>query len=255
MTVASPSPGPGKQRALDLALLVAGLLVAWQAAYALAGSMALSSPLATARYAYGLILSDDFWPNVWSTMRAFAVSIVIETIAGLGLGVLLGLRRVAGDVVEPILAGLYSVPKIIFYPIILLFFGIGLAAEVAFGVLHGIVPIIMFTMNAVRNIKPVYLKAARVLNLTFGQTLWTVALPGALPEIFTGLRIGFSGALIGIILSEMFGSRQGLGFMLVNAIGNNQTTLIMALTLILVVFAAALSGMLLLVDEKLHHRA
>jgi NitT/TauT family transport system permease protein len=116
------------------------------------------------------------------------------------------------------------------------------------------VPIIMFTMSAVRTIKPVYLKTGRVLNLSFHQTMWRIALPAAVPEIFSGLRIGFAGTLIGVLLSEMFGSRQGLGFLLMNAIGMNQSTLITSLTLLLIVFAGAMSGTLMAIDERLHRR-
>jgi NitT/TauT family transport system permease protein len=243
-----------RQRLLDTTLLLVAFVVLWQIAYQIAGSVALASPLMTLRGAWGLVTSDDFWPNVEATLAAFAIAVVIETIAGLLLGVVLGLRRLLGDVVEPVLAGLYAIPKIIFYPIILLFFGIGMASEVVFGILHGIVPIIMFTMSAVRTIKPVYLKTGRVLNLSFAQTMWRIALPAAVPEIFSGLRIGFAGTLIGVLLSEMFGSRQGLGFLLMNAIGMNQSTLITSLTLLLIVFAGAMSGALMTIDERLHRR-
>ena len=251
------SPGKqarGRQRLLDMTLLLVAFVVVWQIAYQIAGSVALASPLMTLRGAYDLVVSDDFWPNVEATLAAFAIAVVIETIFGLLLGVVLGLRRLLGDVVEPVLAGLYAIPKIIFYPIILLFFGIGMASEVVFGILHGIVPIIMFTMSAVRTIKPVYLKTGRVLNLSFAQTMWRIALPAAIPEIFSGLRIGFAGTLIGVLLSEMFGSRQGLGFLLMNAIGMNQSTLITSLTLLLIVFAGAMSGALMAIDERLHRR-
>lgn len=243
-----------RQRFLDTTLLLVALVVLWQIAYVIAGSVALASPLMTLRGAYDLVTSDDFWPNAEATLAAFAIAVMIETVAGLVLGALFGLRRLLGDVVEPVLAGLYAIPKIIFYPIILLFCGIGMASEVVFGILHGIVPIIMFTMSAVRTIKPVYLKAGRVLNLSFAQTTRRIALPAAIPEIFSGLRIGFAGTLIGVLLSEMFGSRQGLGFLLMNAIGMNQSTLIMSLTLLLIVFAGAMSGALMTIDERLHRR-
>jgi NitT/TauT family transport system permease protein len=245
---------PARQRLLDTTLLVIAFVAAWQICFEIAGSVALASPLMTLHAAWELVTSDDFWPNVEATLAAFAIALVIETVAGLVLGVVLGLRRLLGDVVEPVLAGLYAIPKIIFYPIILLFCGIGMASEVVFGILHGIVPIIMFTMSAVRTIKPVYLKTGRVLNLSFAQTMGRIALPAAVPEIFSGLRIGFAGTLIGVLLSEMFGSRQGLGFLLMNAIGMNQSTLITSLTLLLIVFAGAMSGGLMALDELLHRR-
>ena len=66
---------------------------------------------------------------------------------------MLGAHRLSGEVTEPILTALYSIPKITLYPVILLLFGLGISAKIAFGVIHGIIPVILFTMNAVRNIR------------------------------------------------------------------------------------------------------
>jgi len=78
-----------------------------------------------------------------------------------------------------------------------------------------------------------------------------VLLPAAIPEIFTGIRIGFSLTLIGTLLGEMFASQRGLGFLLIQAIGLHNIRLIMALTLLLVVIAVAASAALLAVDRRL----
>jgi NitT/TauT family transport system permease protein len=113
----------------------------------------------------------------------------------------------------------------------------------------------MFTMSAVGGIKPVLLKTARALKLRRAQLLWTVVIPAALPEIFTGLRVGFSVTLIGTLLSEMFGSHEGLGFELMNAIGRNSVSLMMSLTFLLVLFAVVVNGALLVIEARLHRAA
>ena len=112
----------------------------------------------------------------------------------------------------------------------------------------------VFTMNAVRNIKPVLTKTARVFNLGAWDLMRTILLPAALPEVFTGLRVGFSVTLIGTLISEMFGSKRGLGFLLMNALGINNMDLIMALTLLLVVFAAVSNSILMMVETRLYRR-
>jgi NitT/TauT family transport system permease protein len=106
----------------------------------------------------------------------------------------------------------------------------------------------------VRDIRAVHLKTARVMRLRFRQMLWFVALPSAIPEVFTGLRIGFAATMLGVLLSEMFGSKSGLGFMLMNAIGLNQVSLIMSLALLLAGFAAIMNLLLLGLDKRLHRR-
>ena len=85
-------------------------------------------------------------------------------------------------------------------------------------------------------------------------TVREILLPAALPEIFTGIRIGFALTLIGTLLAEMFASQRGLGFLLMNAIGLHNVDLIMALTFILVAFAATVSSILLFLDRRLHSR-
>jgi len=251
---ARPSMWKQHQRSFDLLMIAAAFVVLWQVFFQIGGSVALASPWQATRTAIAMLGSADFWGDIRTTFSAFGFSVVIEAVLGILLGAILGLRRLTGDVVEPMIAGLYSIPKLMFFPMITLFFGIGISSEVAFGVLHGIIPIILFTMSAVRNIKPVYLKSARTMGLSTTQTLFSIALPAAIPEIFTGLRIGISGALIGVILCEMFGSSKGVGFRLMNAVANNVVTDISAITLILIVFAAVLSGVLMKLDERLHHR-
>jgi NitT/TauT family transport system permease protein len=143
------------------------------------------------------------------TGRAFFVALALAVLLGLGIGFLLGAQRFAREVFEPILIAFYSVPKITLYPIILLAFGLGLPAKIAFGTIHGIVPVALFTITAVRNVNPILLKTARVFRLSPAKLVGSVLLPAALPEIFTGIRIGFALTLIGTLLGEMFGSQRG----------------------------------------------
>ena len=81
-----------------------------------------------------------------------------------------------------------------------------------------------------------------------------ILFPAAIPEIFAGIRIGFSLTLIGTILGEMFAAQRGLGYLLMNAIGLHNVDVIMAVTLLLVVFAASFGAILLRIDRRLHHR-
>jgi NitT/TauT family transport system permease protein len=131
---------------------------------------------------------------------------------------------------------------------------LGLPAKVAFGAMHGVVPIAIFTMGALRNLNPVYLKTARVQRLSPWQTASTILFPASVPETFTGIRIGFALTLIGTLLGEMFASQRGLGHLLMSAIGLHNVDVIMAITFILIVFAAVVSSALLAVDRRLHRR-
>jgi len=235
-------------------VLVAGLLLAWQCLYWFVGDVAMRSPLQTLQFTARLVTSDAFWPHLSETLRAFAAALAIAVSLGLVTGFWLGFHRLSGDVFEPMLVALYSIPKITLYPIVLLAFGLGMPAKIAFGAIHGIIPVAIFTINALRNIKPILIKTGRVLDLGTFDIARSILFPAAVPEIFTGIRIGFALTLIGTLLGEMFAAQRGLGYLLMNAIGLHNVDLIMAVTLLLVVFAAAISGILLAIDRRLHRR-
>ena len=239
----------------NAAVLLIGLLAAWQALYWFAGEAALRPPLETFRYTANLVTTEAFWPHLSETMRAFAAALAIAIGTGLTIGFWLGFHRFSGQVFEPMLVAIYSIPKITLYPILLLAFGLGMPAKIAFGAIHGIIPVALFTINAVRNIKPILIKTARMYRLGTLDMVRSVLLPAALPEIFTGLRVGFSLTLIGTLLGEMFAAQRGLGYLLMTAIGLHNVDLIMAVTLLLIVFAASASSVLLAVDRKLHRHS
>ncbi len=240
--------------AVNSLILIAVLLAAWQLLFEFAGSQAMTAPVETFRYLAHLLTTETFWGHVEETSRAFFFALLLAVLLGLIIGFLLGAHRFSSEVFEPVLVAFYSIPKITLYPIILLAFGLGLPAKIAFGTIHGIVPVAIFTMGAVRNLNPILLKTARVLRLPPQELVGSILLPAALPEIFTGIRLGFSLTLIGTLLGEMFGSQRGLGYLLMTAIGLQNVQLIMAVTLLIVLFAASVSTLLIVIDHRLHRR-
>ena len=241
-------------RVIDIVFIVAAAIALWQGVYAYAGDSAVSSPLATIRFLGSLLSGGLFWNHASATVLAFLYSLVISILLGVPLGLLLGLRRFAGDVSEPMLAGLYSIPKVTLYPMILLIFGLGLSAKVAFGVIHAIIPIILITLNAVKNASPVMLKTARVMKLSQTQTITTVLAPSVMPELVTALRIGFSLTMLGVLIGEMFASQRGLGFLIINGIAIHNVQMTTAVILVVVVFALAANSALLALDRRMHRR-
>jgi NitT/TauT family transport system permease protein len=242
-----------RMRPMDMLLVLAAALLIWQGVFEYAGSVAITPPVATFVYAAGLLRGGFLWPHVWATLLAFMLALAISTVLGVVLGLLFGLRRFAGDVAEPLIAGFYTIPKVTLYPVMLLLFGLGLSAKVAFGVIHGMVPILLFTLTAVKNLPPVYLRAGRALRLSPGQTATRIVLPALVPEIVSGLRVGFALTLLGVLIGEMFASQRGLGFLIINGINSNNVPMTTSVTLIIVVFAIAANSALLAIDRRMHH--
>ena len=252
-TAVRPSSWSGfGSRVIDAAVIVAVAVAIWQGLYAYAGDSAITSPWQTLTYAWSFVKTANFWIHAQATLAAFGYALAISIGLGVVLGLLLGAQRFAGDVAEPILVALYTIPKITLYPLILLIFGLGVSAKVAFGVIHGVIPIILFTLNAVKNINPVLLRTSRVMRLTRWQTASTVLAPAVMPELITGVRVGFSLTMLGVLIGEMFASQRGLGFLIINGISLHNVRMTTAVILIVVVFAILANGLLLWIDRRMH---
>jgi NitT/TauT family transport system permease protein len=135
-----------------------------------------------------------------------------------------------------------------------LIFGLSLSGRVTFGAMHGVLPVALLTMNAIRNIPPVYLKSARTLHLSKRQTITSVLLPATIPEVVAGLRIGFTLTLLGVLLAEMFAAKHGLGFLIINAMQLLQAEEMLTVAVVLFVFAALANAFLLWIEHRLHRR-
>jgi NitT/TauT family transport system permease protein len=119
------------------------------------------------------------------------------------------------------------------------------------GAIHGVVPVAIFTLAACGNVPPIFIRTANAMQLTRWDAIRSALLPAALPDIFSGIRIGFSLTLIGTILGEMFGSQRALGYLLMTAIGLQNIEVIMSVTLLLVLVAATANTLLLIQDRRL----
>jgi NitT/TauT family transport system permease protein len=241
------------RRLFDSLAIAATILAIWLGLYAYTGDVAITSPWRTFAFAAELFSRTSFWNHVGATMVAFAMALAISAVAGVALGLILGMRRFAGEVAEPILSSFYTIPKVTLYPVMLLIFGLGMSAKVAFGVIHGMIPVMLFTIAAVKNIQPVFLRTARVLRLSPTQTALTVLAPAVTPEIITGLRVGFALTLLGVLIGEMFASQRGLGFLIINGIEVHDVRMMTTVTLIVVAFAVAANSLMLALDRRAHH--
>jgi NitT/TauT family transport system permease protein len=242
------------RRVTDTLVILIVLLLIWQILHQIAGETALPAPLPTMFYLMHTVATPRFAASAATTAMELALALLLAYGIGLAVGIWMGAHKLSGVVGEPILVSIYSLPKITLYPVVLLIFGLGISGKVAFGAMHGILPVALLTMGAIRAIPPVYLRSARTLHLTPWQTIATVLLPAALPEVFTGLRIGFTVTLLGVLLGEMFASKQGLGYLIMNAMSLAQSEEMMTVAIVLFAFAAIANGLLLWIEHRLHRR-
>lgn len=159
-----------------------------------------------------MIVSLELFVHMGATLQRVVVGFVMGAIPGLVIGVMLGLFPRARQIFGPIFSALYPVPKIAILPLILLIFGVGDMSKyvvIAIGVFF-----LMYfnTLGGVRQTPQIYLDVARATGASPFQTLRQIALPSALPQIFTGLKLSAGTSFIIIAAAEFLGARNGVGF-------------------------------------------
>ena len=229
-------------RRFDPVLVLLAALALWQGLFWFTGEITLASPAETLRRLTALAVRPGFWAEAGSTAGAFAAAAVISVAGGILLGCVLGLARLAGRVLEPVLASFYALPKVTLYPVVLLLFGLGVSAKIAFGIMHGLIPLVLITMNAVLQVRPVYLRTARALRLSRVDVVRDVVWPAIRPEVLGGVRVCVPLVLLGVLIGEMFASRRGLGALAMRAMETNDTATVLAIAVLLSAVALGINA-------------
>jgi NitT/TauT family transport system permease protein len=140
------------------------------------------------------------------------VAFVIAVFAGIAIGLPVGLHGFTFRASMPLILLLYSIPQVTILPLFVLYFGIGVGSKIAFGVSHGIFPIILNVVAGVQSVEQAHLTAARAMGATRFQTIRRVVFPHVTPSLFAGLRLAMSGTLLGVLLAELYVSTGGIGY-------------------------------------------
>ena len=168
---------------------------------------------------------------------AFALSVVI----GLAVGLAVGLSRFGHLSFMPIILLLYGIPQITILPLFILYFGIGAASKIAFGVTHGMFPIIVTIVAGVQNIKPILMTGARSMGASRWQIFRWVIFPHMIPSFFAGMRLGMTGVLLGVLLAELYVSTAGIGYFTTMFTQSFDPTKLLGLISVLAAMAIALN--------------
>jgi ABC-type nitrate/sulfonate/bicarbonate transport system permease component len=235
--------------ALRAAILVVGF-AAWEVFARVANPLLYVPPSAVVP-ALGRLLTLETYPDLPAslllTLREIVVAYGLAISAGLAGGFALGLHRVIGRAYGPILAALYAVPAVVWYPSLMLFFGLGEASKIAFGFLLGFFPITLAVLAGIRQVNPHMIAVARVFGARPPVVFIKVMVPAMLFTLVGGLRTGLALTVIGVVVGEILGSRSGMGALINHAYGLFRTGDYVALvlvTLVLIVGSDALAGLI-----------
>lgn len=214
-TGAFPRGAPtGWLRSGGQALAWVTLLVIWEL---IARSGVVHSIILPAPSAVLWVGLTDFGPY-FNGLQVTALEILfgslIAVVFGVSLGVLVGSSRMAMRILTPLLDSTFALPWVVFYPLSVVWFGIGSPSKILFAGVHAIFPILLATAAAVSIVDQRYVLLARALGATRRQLYWKILLPFALPQIVGGLRVGLGLVVIGIIVGEMLSSFGGIGYLI-----------------------------------------
>jgi ABC-type nitrate/sulfonate/bicarbonate transport system permease component len=238
--------------AVRAALLLA-VLGAWELA-ARAGSPLLYVPPSAALPALVDLLALRSYPDLPQhlalTAREIALAYGLAVAAGLGVGGALGLSRLLGRAWAPILAALYAVPAVVWYPSLMLFFGLDAASKIAFGFLLGFFPITLAVLAGIRQVSPQLVTVARSFGASRLAVFVKVMVPGMLFTLVAGLRTGLALAVIGVIVGEILGAKAGMGALINHAYGLFRTPDYVALVIVTLVLIVASDGVASLIERR-----
>jgi NitT/TauT family transport system permease protein len=210
-----------------------------------------SSPTKIVQAGRGLWERGVLLPAIISTAKLFGIGFAISVAIGLTTGIIIGWYQRVNAVVDPWVSLIYAAPRIAFIPLIVVWVGVGLQAQVVLVCLLATFPVIINTATGVGTIDRDHLRLARSLLATNKDVLLTVALPGAVPTILAGIRQGMITALIGVVVAEYFLGNTGVGGLIFTAGLTLQTGQAFVGALIFAIAALVMTSILRTVERRL----
>jgi ABC-type nitrate/sulfonate/bicarbonate transport system permease component len=159
----------------------------------------------------------EFYRHLWVTFGEVAVAMVIGGLAGLAVGLALGANPFLSNAFERFLYYLGPTPKIIFFPLMIMWFGVGPGSKVAMGTISCFFPVVLNVAAGVRQIDSVLIRVGRSFRVSAWQMVTKIYLPALREPIVNGARLGLGVAVIGTLLAETKLSNQGLGYLIIHA--------------------------------------
>jgi ABC-type nitrate/sulfonate/bicarbonate transport system permease component len=191
-------------------------------------------------------LPADLALTAGEVVAAYGLAVAL----GIGLGFALGLPRHLGDIYGPILGALYAVPSVVWYPSLMLLFGLGPASKIAFGLLLGFFPIALGALTGIRSVDRHLLAVARAYGAGSLACFFKVILPAMAATLVAGLRAGLALTVVGVVVGEVLGSRGGLGALINHAYGFLRTADYAALALLILALVVAIDGLAALAEGR-----
>lgn len=159
-----------------------------------------------------LIITGEIWKHIYASMTVFLYGLVLASIAGILIGFLWANSNFIEEYIQPWISFFYSIPRIAFVPLLVLFFGVNDFSRTLVVFLGAVFPILYNTYYGIKGVEQETIETAIAFNATNSQIFRYIMVPASIPFLLTGLRLGVARGLIGVAVAEWFGARSGLGF-------------------------------------------
>ncbi|MFI6500862.1 ABC transporter permease [Nonomuraea typhae] len=238
--------------------LIPVVLVGWELATLAIASPYVPSPSRILTRLYEMFTAEEAIGHVWPSLARVAGSWIVAVLVGVLLGVAIGRTLWLADYIDPLVEFGRAVPPPVMLPVFLVLFSMGTEVQVATIVFGVIWPILLNSIDGARHVEPLQLETATVFGLPVHLRLLRVILPAAAPKIFAGLRLSVSLALILMVVSELKGSTEGIGYLLSLATSNADMAALWAGVVLLGVLGFLLNSLFLMGERRIlawhHHR-
>ena len=218
--IAAPAPRIWADPVTRLRIaIVLTVLVAWEATAA-SGFLyrdVVPSLLAIGKAVITLLANPEYYWHLWVTASEVGTGLVIGGLSGLAVGIALGANRMLAKSFEPYLYYLGPTPKIIFFPVMIMWFGVGPGSKVAMGAISCFFPIALSAAAGMRQIDQVLIRVGRSFRVNTWQMATKIYLPAMRLPVVNGVRLGLGVAIIGTLLAETKLSNRGIGFLIIQA--------------------------------------
>jgi NitT/TauT family transport system permease protein len=227
-------------------LIIAAVLASWEA-LSLSGWLfrdVVPSLAAIARAIGRLLSTGDFYSNLGITVAEIVIGVLIGGIGGLATGILLGANRFLSRAYESLIYYLGPTPKIIFFPVMIMWFGVGSGSKIAMGVVSCFFPIAISAASGMREIDRVLIRVGKSFRATTWQMVSKIYLPAMRAPIVNGVRLGLGVAIIGTLLAETKLSNRGMGYLIIQAYSTFDMPRMYALLIVLFVLAIGVNALI-----------
>ncbi|MGV9797584.1 ABC transporter permease [Mycobacterium sp. NPDC003449] len=232
-----PAPNPTRARILPPLVLLVLLVAAWWIAADLIDSAVFPTPAESVSTLGKELADSGFRASVGSTVLNLAIAYGLAVVVGGVLGLFIGLSGFWSRTLSPLIFSLNSIPKIVLYPIFLLFLGLGALSQVSFAFFQGLLPMFLIMLEGSASVNRLHLKLAASLQMSYPALLRKIVVPQLVPTLLTAMRVTFGLTFVGLILAEMFSGTTGLGFELLRNVTQVRMANILGEVLLITVIA------------------